>query len=92
MIPEPLFPKHLTSQNQAVFFKIRLTLATGFAILQTYLSQSASVLEDDASEPNAIHSSTSAGKLINISIPAILWSFDTIFLSTFYAWLYILRQ
>ena len=79
MIPEPLFPTHLTSKNRAAFFKIPLTPATGFAILQTYLSQSASFLGEDASEPNSTHSATSAGKLINISIPAILWSFDTIF-------------
>ena len=31
-----------------------------------------------ASEPNAIHSFAVAEKLINISTPAILWSFDTI--------------
>ena len=86
MIPKPLFLKRLTSQNRAVLFKIRLTPAISFAILQTYLYPSASVvLEEDASESNANHSSTSAGKIMNISIPAILWSFDTISVSTSYA-------
>ena len=83
MISEPLFPTHLTSKNRAAFFKIRLTSATGFAILQTYLSQSAAFLEEDASESNSTHSATIARKLINISLPAILWSFDTISESTF---------
>ena len=82
MIPEPLFRKHLTWQNRAVFFKIRLTPATGFAILQTYLFLNASFLGEDASESNSTYSSAMPGKLINISIPAILWSFDTICVST----------
>ena len=65
---------------------IPLTSAIGFAILSTCLSLSASFLKDDASELNLIRSETMAGKLINISTPAILWSFDTISLSAFCAW------
>ena len=42
-----------------------------------------SLPEKDASNPNSTHSSTMVVKLINISIPAILWSFDTISVSTF---------
>ena len=55
-----------------------LTSATDFAILQTRLSLNASFLKDDASELNSTYSETIAGNLINISTPAILWSFDTI--------------
>ena len=43
-----------------------------------------SLPEKDASNPNSTHSSTMVVKLINISIPAILWSFDTISVSAFY--------
>ena len=35
-------------------------------------------VQKDASEPNSTDSSRMDGKLINISIPVILWSFDTI--------------
>ena len=82
MISEPLYLKHLTSQNRTVLLKIRLTPTTGFAMLETYLFTYASFLKENASEFNITHSLTIAGKLINISIPAILWSYDTIFVST----------
>jgi len=47
--------------------KIGLTPLTDIAILQTNVPESTS-----------FHSSVIAGKLINISIPAIMRSFDTI--------------
>ena len=78
MRPEPLFLTHLTWQNRAVVFKIRLTPATGFAILETYFSLSASFLNEAASETDSTHSAMIAGKLMDISIPALLWSYDTI--------------
>ncbi len=63
-----------------------LTSPTGFAILLTCLSLNASFLKDDASELNLTHSETIAGNLINISTPAILWSFDTISVLGVFAW------
>ena len=84
MTPEILLLKLLTSQNPAVFFKIGLTPATGFAILSTCLSLTASFLKENASESNLNPSLGVAGKSINISLPAILWSFDTISLLTFF--------
>ena len=75
----PVVPTHLTWQNRAVVFKGRLTPATGFAILETYLSRSTSFLEEDARESNAIHSAMIAEKRINISIPAYLWSYGYYF-------------
>ena len=78
MIPESLCPNSLTSQNRVVLLKIRLTPTTGFAMLETYLFINASFLEENVSEFNLTHSLTITGKLINISIPAILWSYDTI--------------
>lgn len=38
---------------------------------------------ENASELNSTHSETIAGKPMNISTPAILWSFDTISKSPF---------
>jgi hypothetical protein len=85
MIPKSLCPNSLTSQNRAVLLKIGLTPTTGFAMLETYLFTYASFIEENTSEFNLTHSSTITGKLINISIPAILWSYDTISVLTSFA-------
>ena len=83
MIPESLCPNSLTSQNRVVLLKIGLTPTTGFAMLETYLFTYASFLEENANEFNVTHSLTITGKLMHISIPAILWSYDTILISAF---------
>ena len=49
-------------------------LATGDALPEERLS----FLKEDARDPNATYSLMIAGKPININLPAILWSFDTI--------------
>ena len=43
-------------------------------------------VQEDTSESNTTHSSTSAGKLINISIPTIIRSYDTISVSASSGW------
>ena len=49
-----------------------------------FLAGNAAFIEGAASERNTTHSATIAGKLINISLPAILWSFDTISVLAFF--------
>ena len=51
---------------------------SGLPIVGANRARDFSFFKEDASERNTTHSATIAGKLINISIPAILWSFDTI--------------
>ena len=80
MIPYPPVPNELLFRKTGIVsLKTWLTTATGFAILWTRLSL---FLKEDDSDPNSTHSSTMVAKLINISIPTILWSFDTISVST----------
>ena len=64
--------------TSTTFDKIFTHPLAGFAILQTRRSFRASFFEENASESNATHSETIAGKLIDISIPAILWSYGRV--------------
>ena len=82
MIPNLLFQTHIIQPNRGSFLENRIDNCYLFCYSLKMFTVNRIISQRNGSDSNSTHSSTIVAKLINISIPAILWSFDTICVST----------
>ena len=78
MISNPLLQTNILQQNRDSLLEKRVDNCYLFCYILEKSIDNRTISKRNGGDSNSTHSLTMVAKLINVSIPAILWSFDTI--------------